>query len=237
LVAAALGILLAGAELLVNGEDCGGSGQTAGAGFEWPSDLPDPSAPSGTWRMAASMADLSVRVEKGGKTLRLKRRHAAFHSRLLPGWNWVGPIPALLKERKELEDWPFVRPGKPDQVEIGCLWAHPVEGARLVLSFGAAPAAGELDLLLAYLKTAAPDASTTVQIRRNGTELHREVFVGGGGDSRRLHVPLEVVGGPQQSRPAPLELVIEPGKRGKNHLCLDGIVRFPGTLGAGEAMP
>jgi len=226
-------VLLAGAEWAVNRT---GSTQDPVVPEAPPEVTDDSQGLPGAWRMADNLADLSVRVEREGRTLRLKRRHAAFHSRLLPAWNWVGPIPASLKDTPSLQGWPFVRPARPDRVETACLWVHPVDGARLVLSFGTAPAAGELDLLLAYLKTAASDASTTIRVRRDGVELHREVFVGGGGDSRRIRVPLALPEGKAQpGRPAPLELVVEPGKRGKNHLCLDGLVEPAGK--AGEVGP
>ncbi len=188
---------------------------------------------SDAWRLAENLSDLSVRVERAGKTLRLKRKRSAFHSRLLPGWNWVGPVSATLKEGPALSGWPLVRPGKPDQVETACLWAHPVDDAKLVLSFGAAPAAGELQLLLGYLRTAASGASVRVEVRRGGVVLGRESFSGGPGDVRLARIPL--VPGAESGRPAPLEIVIEPAKRGKNHLCLDGLVRAPSS--GGEVAP
>jgi hypothetical protein len=234
---ALVAVLLGGAEWGVELAGTGVDGRVAAGGAPAQPETDEEIGSGPAWRMAESLADLSVRVERAGKTLRLKRSRTAFHSRLLPVWNWVGPMPAVLKEGEPLGTWPYTRPAKAEHVETACLWAHPVDEARLVLSFAAAPADGRLDLLLAYMKTAAAGASTTISVRRDGVELHREVFTGNGGDSRRVEVSIPAKARSGNERPAPLELIIEPGKRGKNHLCLDGIVWSVPAAGGGEAEP
>ena len=174
------------------------------------------------YRLSEHVADLSVAARPAkDKRLNLKRKGPNLVHPALPAWNWVGPMTVRPKLPKHRKLWPWLPSVAPDKGSETCLWAHPLSEGKLYLHFRDVPLGGRMVGFVHFLRTAAKDAGVKIAVKRGRKTLRTlrpEAHPGGAWDFE-LDLPGEGTGA--------VTLVVQPIRRGKNHICLDALVEAP----------
>ena len=173
------------------------------------------------YRLTENLDRLEVQVlSKERGTLQLKRLGAAFAHPRLPSWSWVGLMQESFKLSNRFQGPRYPLPDR-HVAEGVCLWTHPLEEGPLVLRFRDVPLGGRF-LGMVYLRTSYdPKASSRYRIRLDGTQLIQRHVQGKPGTIEEVDLMLPGKGF------GTLEWEWETVTKGKNHLCLEGVVLAP----------
>ena len=175
------------------------------------------------YRLLEHLGDMNVLLERGGKKVPFRLKRGTFRGpKDLPKWIWVGPVQVDLPL---LDDpvWEAAVPQANGKAETLCIWAHPTDTGKLVLTWSDVPP-GALHGLLYFLPAADDKAASRIRILWNGKQVSDLVPPTRHGKSVLFQTTLRVAG----TDAGELRIEVETRTKGKNHLCLDGwIVPIP----------
>lgn len=158
-------------------------------------------------------------VRKGQKPLRLMGKGPVFSSPKLPGWNWVGPLPAKVKIPKKHKHWFWVPTGNDGNMATTCIWVHPPSAGELVLEFALPPASQRVVGFVHFLRSAAKRTVISMTVKQGRKTVKRLKPRAPKGSAWEFEVELD------ETKGGPLKFVFEAGKKAKNHICFDGVVQ------------
>lgn len=180
----------------------------------WPGQGVEEPVDSG--RLSQRLEQAIVWLETNGKKTRLERAGPVFRSNRLPGWNFVGPIPARIKIPKEEGAWAWEASGSDNRADETCIWVHPPKSGKLVVRYphtGATRLTGFVHLLA----SAGKDAHARVTLKQGKKTL-------GVVDARSK--PGEVWEFEHElSGKSRLTVEIVAVRQAKNHVCIDGVLQ------------
>lgn len=193
---------------------------------EWslPSMLMDPADPltvgdrAVAYRLSENLDRMKVFFEGPDGNLReMRRKGTVFSDRHLPSWNWVGPVQARVDLPREPKG-PYLDVPTLNDAEMVCLWAHPLNKGPLILRFPEVPLGGTFVGSFHLRSSADPKARARFKVRLGDRVLVKKDISTKPGSVQEVSatLPGEGVGD--------LEIELETVKKGKNHLCIDGLV-------------
>ncbi len=158
-------------------------------------------------------------VRKGKKPLRFVRKGPMFSSPQLPGWNWVGPLPAKVKPPKKHEHWLWAPTGNDKNMATTCIWVHPPGAGKLVIEFADAPPGERVVGFVHFLRSAAKKTVISMTVKQGKKTVKRLKPRAPNGSAWEFAVELD------EKQDGPLTFTFEAGKRAKNHICFDAVVQ------------
>lgn len=179
-----------------------------------PSYVPDGDGPK---RLSEMLLEASVTATVKGRELGLQLTGPALAHRRLPAWNWVG-LRRFTMPRPKKAVWPFLEAHKPGRIVECCLWVHPVNNGHLRLDFPAVGRGGSVHGFFHALRSTNPRMKVIIDVLLDGerlAELSPKLKPGG-----IWEFETELPG----EGSATLSLVVKQKSRGKNHICIDGVV-------------
>lgn len=136
----------------------------------------------------------------------------------LPKWIWVGPVQADVPVDGD-PIWARSVPQSGGKSETLCLWAHPLDKGVVVLEWPEAPV-GTLHGLVHFLPAADAKAGVKLKVFWNGALLQTHTPATQPGKSFFYRVNLVS----KSAKTGQLRLEIEARQKGRNHICVDGLV-------------
>ncbi len=171
------------------------------------------------YRLASQWQQMSVRLEDGKSERPFVLRSGAFAApKGFPKWIWVGPVQSDIPVADD-PVWSRSVPQSGGSAETLCLWAHPSEKGKLTLVWPDVPA-GSFHGLLHFLPAADPKAGVRLTVLWNGEPLG--VFTPATRPGKAFFFRADLVTRGQEI--GELKLVVEAKSKGRNHICLDGLV-------------
>jgi hypothetical protein len=175
-------------------------------------------SPEGPWRLSEHLSQAAVTARLPGRTLALENVGPAFHHPALPAWNWVGVMPAEVEAPSRNDRFPRVEARKPGRAEVSCIWIHPVNDGKLVLEWPEVPLGRPLHGFFHYLRSARKDAQVDVELFVDGKSVATLKPRAAPGGIWEFDAALPGTGTGR------VRFVVEQRRRGKNHLCFDGVL-------------